>query len=127
MASRRTLYFLALDGGKDDKHIFSLDVEPDWNISRLRETLERCYPPFRGQPHDQIKVWVLQRYLDAHMPDSSNLDTKIPAYKGVPLTKVEAITPIVSYFQRPFMPGEDSKIHLILKLGTDHVSAKSGL
>jgi hypothetical protein len=125
MASRRRLYFLALDGGDDDEHIFSLDVESDWNLSRLRETLERRYSPFRGEPLDRIKVWVLQRYLGAHIPDPSNLNTTIPAYNDVPLTKVEAMTTILSYFQQPFMPGEESKIHLILKLGMDFVSATS--
>lgn len=118
------LYFLALDGGPHDDHIFSLNVESNWDLSRLREALERHYSLFEGKPHDQIKVWVLTQYLDAHTPDPSDLDAEMPAYKEILLIRVEAMMTIASYFQEPFKPGEDGKIHLIVKLGVDSMLDK---
>jgi hypothetical protein len=113
----RQLYFLALDAPVDEQ-IFSLDVQSDWDLSWLRDVLRLHCSCYKDVFPDQIKVWVLTRYLDEHIPAASYLDTDKLTYKGVSLDKVGAMRTIVSYFQEPFKSGEANQIHLILKIAS---------
>ncbi|KAF8508114.1 hypothetical protein JB92DRAFT_3121213 [Gautieria morchelliformis] len=112
------VFCLALDGGQDVEHSVGINVESHWFLDHLRVELQREYAHYREAPRSEIKVWVLERYLDEGALCAFD-PTTATTYNGVPIKKIEADArmPIFSYFPNKFEGNNNRRIHLISKLG----------
>ncbi|KAF8523807.1 hypothetical protein JB92DRAFT_3140665 [Gautieria morchelliformis] len=125
------VFCLALDGGLDEvEHTISINVEPEWFLDHLQRELRGRYAPYKEAILSEIKVWVLERYLDKGHLSPFNMETAT-TYNDVPIKKIEADArrPILSYFPNKIEAKDVGKIHLIAKLGqiTPSNLAKYGL